>query len=103
MCIHAQHWPPDKNESSKDELYIQGNDHTDFEDLWQKAQKKWPGIKMEELEIAPEYVHTHHLNYDRYDPSDYTNFLRLTAKPSYFQRMGERQTLPCEFVPREAA
>ena len=36
---------------------------------------KWPGCTMNEIKMSAEYIHTHCLGYDRYDPSDYTNFL----------------------------
>ena len=49
-----------------------------FQEIMQKAEKHWPGCKMDELEIHLEYIHTDCLGYDQYDPSDYTQYLRIT-------------------------
>ncbi len=64
---------PDDDEST---MYF-SNDET-LEDIFDKACEKWPGILMEELKISSEYIHTSCLTYDRYDPSDWTNFLRIS-------------------------
>lgn len=36
--------------------------------------------KLEDFCIAPEYIHTDCLGYDRYDPGDYTNYLHIYRK-----------------------
>ena len=47
--------------------------------LIQKAREKWgEDISLEDIEITPEYIHTDCLGYDRYDPTDYTNYLRIS-------------------------
>lgn len=33
---------------------------------------------LDNFNISPEYIHTSCLSYDRYDPSDYQNFLVIT-------------------------
>lgn len=45
-------------------------------EIAQRANDKWPDGYLD-LEITPEYIHTWALGYDRYDPSDYTNYLRI--------------------------
>lgn len=47
------------------------------------AKKKWGNdIDLDELKIEPEHIHTEALGYDRYDSSDYTNYLRVEYDPS---------------------
>lgn len=47
------------------------------------AQIKWPGITPAQIDIEPKYIHTDCLGYDRYDSSDYTNYLAITAAEDY--------------------
>jgi len=50
---------------------------TTLSTLLHYAERKWPdGWK--DLAIAAEYIHTDCLYYDRYDPGDYTNYLKIT-------------------------
>lgn len=42
-----------------------------------QAKEKWPDVAFENINISAEHIHTHALGYDRYDPSDYTNYIVL--------------------------
>ena len=75
-------WPDDTNES----FYLTYDEKIGLTDLIAEAQMKWPGIRTEDLEIAPRHIHTRCLGYDLYDPGDYTYFVRVDALPDYFQR-----------------
>ncbi|MDO8429781.1 MAG: hypothetical protein Q7S73_00230 [bacterium] len=80
----AQRWP----EETKETLYIEGTLGMNFQELYEKIQAKWPGITMEEIQIEPEYFHTHCITYDVYDSGDWTNFFCITASKEYFERTG---------------
>lgn len=46
------------------------------------ARDKWgEDIDIEELHIEPEHIHENALGYDRYDSSDYSNYLRIEYCP----------------------
>lgn len=67
-------WPED----AATEFYCY--DSEDLESILERAQEKWPGIGPGALRISAEYIHTHCIGYDRYDPGDYSNFLRISLK-----------------------
>jgi hypothetical protein len=50
----------------------------DIETILVKAKAKWPDVTPEQISIQAEHVHTSYLGYDRYDPGDHTNYLRIT-------------------------
>jgi hypothetical protein len=58
--------------------------------IGEKIQAKWPGIKLDEFYFSAEHIQTDCLGYDHYDFMDYTDYIRITARPSYFQRMAMR-------------
>ena len=70
-------------DDTKKEFYIPHSSRPD--DIYLRAHAKWPGIIDEEITITAEHIQTYCIGYDRYDPSDYTNFLRITASDEYFQ------------------
>ncbi len=42
------------------------------------ARKKWGyDLDINAIKIEAEYIHTHCLGYDSYDPGDYTRYLRI--------------------------
>jgi len=42
------------------------------------ARKKWgESIEIYDIDLEAEYIHTECLGYDRYDPGDYTRYLRV--------------------------
>ena len=59
----------------------------ELEGLWDQAQKKWPGIRMDEISIEANHIQTRNIGYDRYDSSDYSNFLCIIASGEYFERI----------------
>jgi hypothetical protein len=80
-------WPDD----TADTMYVAACGMS-LEDILARAQEKWPGIQASELTVTAEHIQTDCLDYDEYDPMDYTNFICLTADQSYFQRMQESET-----------
>ncbi len=72
-------------DDTDDTMYIA--DGVDGATLKEKICEKWPDIKVDELRLTPEYIHTDCLGYDLYDPGDYTNFLKIEASADYFARM----------------
>ena len=66
------YWPDDTDT----EFFMTGP--ISLGDIYDRASEKWPGILPEELSIDSEYIHTHCLTYDCYDPGDYTNFLKIS-------------------------
>ena len=61
-------------------IYISADSSINIGDLLEKAQEKWPGCSLGELEISAEHIHTDCLGYDRYDPMDYTNYIIIELK-----------------------
>ena len=53
----------------------------DWAPLWEiiaKAKDKWgEEIDIGDICIESDYIHTHCLTYDRYDPGDYTRYLKI--------------------------
>jgi len=69
-------WPDD----TETEFWIETGyyvEQLDLAGLLAKAKERWPDAKPEDVRITAHWIHTQCLYYDRYDPSDYTNFLRL--------------------------
>jgi hypothetical protein len=59
-------------------MYIEGSMYVDLITLLNKAKEKWPEADFADINIDAEHIHTHALYYDRYDGSDYTNYIVLT-------------------------
>lgn len=77
-------WPDDTETS----LYLEGDvTGIDFSEIWKAAREKWPGIKMEEITITPEHIHTNCIYFDAYDGADWTNFLHIECSTEYLERM----------------
>lgn len=66
-------WPDDDDST----LWIE--DGATLFEIQDRIHEKW-GENMTSLEFrfTSEYVHTQCLGYDRYDPTDYTRFLRIS-------------------------
>lgn len=67
-------WP----DNTLSEMYILGSDGYSLKDILDKAKEHFGECNLDELEITAEHIHTDCLYYDRYDSSDYTNFLKIT-------------------------
>lgn len=59
-------------------------------EILEKAQAKWPGITLDQIMVIPEKIHTRHIHYDLYDPSDYDMFVRIECSSEYLMQ----QTTP---------
>jgi hypothetical protein len=71
-------WPDDTAYT----LYFESSTRPSLAELLEKAQEKWgKAIGLEDLLLEAEHIQTHCLGYDRYDPSDYTEFLVLHGVP----------------------
>ena len=47
-------------------------------ELLEQAKEKWGAdISLETLKITPEHIHCYCLGYDRYDSSDYVDYLLI--------------------------
>lgn len=63
------------------EFYIDTCWSPTLADVLDKAREKWGAdVKLEQLHVEAEYIHTSCIGYDLYDPSDYTNFLHVTLR-----------------------
>ena len=67
-------WPDDDEKT----IYLSGE--YSLGELVLVAQEKWPDASMDDIEISTDYIHTHCLGYNRYDPGDYTCFIVLTLE-----------------------
>lgn len=81
--VPADYWP----EYSKNKLCLANHEGLGFNDIWEMAQERWPGITAKELRLEAEHIQTHCLGFDQYDPSDYTNFVVIIASDEYFKRI----------------
>lgn len=54
-----------------------------FSEILTQAQKKWPGISLDQIKVAPEHVHVYCLGYDSYDGGDWVEYLRISCDDSY--------------------
>ena len=68
--------PDDDSEN----IFIESDYVPSLADIIKRATEKWPGIQFDEIDISAEYTHTDCLGYDKYDPSDYTNYIRITRR-----------------------
>ena len=69
------YWPDDTD----NQFYL--TEGYSLADIIQKAKDKWgPDIDLDDLILNPEHIHTDCLGYDRYEPSDYTNFICVNKK-----------------------
>jgi len=62
-------------DDTDEEFYI-ANSAT-LSDIMDRAKVKWPD-GWADLDIESEYINTDCLYYDRYDPGDYTRYLKIT-------------------------
>jgi len=67
-------WP----DNTTTEMYLMGCYSPSLKDIIEKAMEHFGECSLEELEITPEHIHTDCLYYDRYESSDYTNFIKIT-------------------------
>lgn len=72
---------PDDTDS---EFYLESNYSTQrLSYIIETAKAKWgDDIDLDDLLIEPEYIHTACLGHDRYDPGDWTRFLRIEYSPT---------------------
>ena len=56
----------------------------------ERIQEKWPGITDDELLFGAEHINTDCIGYDKYDPSDYSDYIVITASKDYFLRMNQK-------------
>jgi hypothetical protein len=69
-------WPDDDETT----LYLSSGQLT-MADLIQHAKEHFgDDVKIEDIEVSAEKIHTHCIYYDLYDASDYTDFVVLTHK-----------------------
>jgi hypothetical protein len=70
-------WPDDDEKT----LYFSSDSYLTVSDMLEQARDHWgQDVKLEDINIGAEHIHTDCLGYDRYDAGDYTNFIVLTRK-----------------------
>lgn len=65
-------WPKDTD----NEFFIARE--MDLPTILTKIKDKWPNVPLDKIRIESEYIHTDCITYDLYDPSDYTNFIKVS-------------------------
>lgn len=58
------------------EIYI--SSETGLSEILEMCKEKWGEINFCDITISAEHIHTQCLGYDRYDSSDYTDFIKIT-------------------------
>lgn len=68
-------YPKDDEET----IYIESEfSTTPLSELLEKIKEKWGEVDFSKIHIYSEHRHVEHIGYDRYDPSDYTNYIVIT-------------------------
>ena len=67
---------PDNDEKT---LWIEADYRTGLREIFDAIRNHFgDDIDFSEISITAEHIHTRCLGYDRYDGSDYTNYLKIT-------------------------
>lgn len=69
-------WP----DNSATELWLESGYSMTIPEMIEKIKEHFGTDDLSLFEISAEYVHTDCLYYDKYDPNDYTKFIRITRK-----------------------
>jgi hypothetical protein len=70
----SKHFRPDDTSYC---FYIEVS--ADLDDIFGKAKERFgEDVKLSELRIEAEYIHTDFIDYDLFDSSDWTNYLCIT-------------------------
>lgn len=70
-----------KPDDTADSFYLDGALEWTLQEIFDKAKDKWGDtVDINKITIWPEYIHTDCIGYDKYDPGDYTNYLRIFLK-----------------------
>lgn len=77
MSTDWWNWP----ENNDREEYMLSGGYT-LGDIIEKCRAKWPDTSFEDIEIESEHIQFRCLGYDRYDPSDYGDFIVARLKSS---------------------
>ena len=63
-------------------IYLPSSDYQYLGSIIKKIKDKWgDDANLDDFVISAEYIHTECLYYDRYDPSDYENFIVIEYDP----------------------
>lgn len=69
-------------DDTDEKIYIAGYREPTMQDIFDRAKEKWgENTKLEDLDISAEHIQTDCLGYDRYDSSDYTDYIVITYCP----------------------
>lgn len=67
---------PDNTDS---EIYIStAYAPVSMEEIMEACINQWGTFDLSKIKIEAEYIHTDCIGYDRYDPGDYTKYLKIT-------------------------
>ena len=66
-------------ENTQNVLYVYSNGGYSLDDLIDAAKHYFsPDVDIADIVITSEYIHTRCIDYDRYDASDYDNYVVMT-------------------------
>lgn len=71
MLSTNEYWPAD----TEDEMYLLSSSQHSLAEIFDLCKKKWPDADINDLKIESKYIQTYCIGYDKYDPTDYTDFL----------------------------
>lgn len=71
-------WPDDTD----DEMYLTGSSQHSLAAIIEMCREKWPDTDFNDLLFESESIHTDCLDYNRYDPMDYTDFIVIRRAPA---------------------
>lgn len=70
----SEHFYPDNTEK---EFYLE--EDATLSDIIEKVKEHFGDeVSLHDVTITPEHIHTDYLTYDVHDPSDYTDFIKVS-------------------------
>jgi hypothetical protein len=68
-------------ENTDTTLYLESENDYDLGEILKMAREKWPEVKLDNLIIRAEKIHTRCLTYDLHDEADWDNFIVIEKRP----------------------
>ena len=68
-------------ENTDTTLYLESENDYDLGEILKMAREKWPEVKLDNLIIRSEKIHTRCLTYDLHDEADWDNFIVIEKRP----------------------
>ena len=64
---------------TENDMWLCGNCSISLADIIEKAQEKWHGVSLEDIELKAVNHHEYCVGYDLYDSSDYVQYIYVSV------------------------